>query len=586
MLVGLSGSGKTTTGNELEQQCGLKNFDVDLEIERETKKSIAQIIRVEGEKEFRRREVEMLQRAFSLPIDCIAMGAGALNERQNREHVKNDGFMIWLCGSAVELESRLHKDDSSHIKRPFLAQRTQEERIQMLKQMEASRKVYYSEAPLKIWTDYVGPKTVAQVAKREWVNSQNDHSAVIVIPHSFFQGFSQDDKHSLSEVVIGSGVITSLATRISAHWPKATRVMLVTDETLCALYGKRLEQIFAKSALMLVQYVVPVGEREKSLITVQLVTKKMLRQQFTRDDVVVAFGGGVVGDVGGLIASLYARGVGLVQIPTTIVAQVDSAIGGKTAVNLVGDDAKQEVVNGPEQYQPLGKNILGTFYPARLILSEVEFLKTLPEREFVSGLAEVLKYGLIQDKVFFEWVAGEVDNILGREEKCLIEIVEFCSRTKLNIVLDDMTDIQGKRILLNFGHTFGHALEVKSGFTELLHGEAIAVGMMLATLFGESVGITPVGTAEKLRTVLRSFRLPVGLRELPGSDKFLPGLEQLKSEEVRSGLVRSFDDAIRADKKRSADVVKEVLLIVIGKPIVREVRVEELVNFICGVALR
>lgn len=592
MLVGLSGSGKTTTGIELELKHGLKTFDVDLEIERETKKSVAQIIRVEGEEEFRRREVEMLQRAFSLPIDCISTGAGALNKEQNRESIRKHGFMVWLCGSTTVLESRLHQDDNTHAKRrPLLEQGTREQRIQMLQEMAKCRDPYYSQAELKVWTDYVKPAAIAEVVMQEWVNcgspsncfpikkqknmaeqEKNICSFQTSIPHDF----SQDQKHTQGEIVIGQGVACKLVSRIAKCWPKASKVLLITDETLFRLYGESFKQMFEESAFMLVPCVVPVGEKEKCLVTVEKVAQQMLDQQFTRDDVLVAFGGGVVGDVGSLVASLYARGIGLVQLPTTIVAQVDSAIGGKTAVNLTEHDTKKKNI---------GKNILGTFYPAKIIISDVEFLKTLPDREFVSGFAEVIKYGLIQDNNFFEWLVGQADKVQRREQKCLVEIVEFCSRTKLNIVLEDMTDIAGKRILLNFGHTFGHALEVKSGFTELLHGEAVAVGMVLAVRFGESVGVTPVGTAKKLQEVLRSFRLPIGLRELPGSDKFLPDVEQLKSEQARSSLVRSFDDATRADKKRSANVVKEVLLEMIGKPIVREVPVEELVNFLCAEVL-
>jgi len=204
------------------------------------------------------------------------------------------------------------------------------------------------------------------------------------------------------------------------------------------------------------------GETFKTLDTYAAVLDALVDKRHNRTTTVIALGGGVVGDVAGFVAATYQRGVGLVQIPTTLLALVDSSVGGKTAVN-----------------HPAGKNLIGAFYQPRAVVADVGMLETLPEREFRAGLAEVVKYGVIADQAFFQWLESHIDDVLTRDPACLVHAVRRSCEIKAEVVADDERE-QGRRVILNFGHTFGHAIEAVTGYERFLHGEAVAAGMIMA----------------------------------------------------------------------------------------------------------
>ncbi len=268
------------------------------------------------------------------------------------------------------------------------------------------------------------------------------------------------------------------------------------------------------------------AETKKTLGTVELLCRALTRSGADRKSLVVAVGGGVVGDVAGYVAASYLRGVALVHIPTTLVAQVDSAIGGKTGVNL------QE-----------GKNLVGAFYPPRLVLADFDVLRTLPDREFRSGLAEVIKYGVIADEKLFSFLVRNSDNVLKRDRDALAYLIPRCVQIKADVVSRDERE-SGLREILNFGHTFGHALESVTKYRRYLHGEAVAWGMMVAALLGHEIGVTAADEVSRLVSLIR------GLGPLPG----WPGVS-----------AKALIDAMRSDKKTQAGKLRFVLSPRIGK---------------------
>lgn len=272
----------------------------------------------------------------------------------------------------------------------------------------------------------------------------------------------------------------------------STHVLLVSDSNVAALYAERVRRILPGSheAALLV---LPAGEQHKTLATCARIFSALADMQAGRDALVVALGGGVVGDMAGFAAACWMRGVRCLQIPTTLLAMVDSSVGGKTAVDL-----------------PQGKNLVGAFHQPCAVAIDTQLLATLPARELSAGLAEVAKYGALGDTAFFAWIEDHADALIGGDADTLAQAVLQCCQHKARIVEADETE-QGERALLNFGHTFGHAIETEAGYGTLLHGEAVAIGMMLAARLSSEMGLAPLLDAARLAALLERLRLPVAI---------------------------------------------------------------------------
>jgi 3-dehydroquinate synthase len=264
----------------------------------------------------------------------------------------------------------------------------------------------------------------------------------------------------------------------------SNRFAIITNPLINKLYGYRVE---SENSVFLE---VPDKENSKSLRLVKSLYSRLLNHGLDRTSCIVGFGGGVIGDLAGFVAATYMRGVPLVQIPTTLLAQVDSAIGGKVAIDL-----------------PQGKNLVGVFYQPKLVISDVETLQTLPTKELKSGLAEVVKYGVISDHLLFEILEKDFNKVLQRDKKILLEIVKRCTKIKAKIVEKDETE-KGRRVILNFGHTLGHAIETVTNY-KYKHGEAIAIGMVFAANLAVKVGMLDRGEAERIASLLYNIGLPV-----------------------------------------------------------------------------
>jgi len=279
---------------------------------------------------------------------------------------------------------------------------------------------------------------------------------------------------------------------------KSRQVCIVTNETVAPLYLQRVQA--ALEGRQVITVVLPDGEAHKTLETLTLIFDSLLEHSFSRSCTLLALGGGVVGDMTGFAAATYQRGVNFIQIPTTLLSQVDSSVGGKTGVN-----------------RPLGKNMVGAFHQPRCVLIDVDTLATLPERELRAGLAEVIKYGLISNREFHDWLCQSMPPLLARDPAALRHAIQVSCAAKAAIVAADETE-GGIRAILNLGHTFGHAIETAMGYGEWLHGEAVATGMVMAADLSRRLGMLSAADAAAVKTLLLSAELPVVPPPIPAAE--------------------------------------------------------------------
>lgn len=290
-------------------------------------------------------------------------------------------------------------------------------------------------------------------------------------------------------IFVGEGLLSSVQT--FSDLISTSQLMIVTNTTVESLYLETLTHTLER--FKPVSVVIPDGEAYKTLDTLNNVITELLNNKFSRDCCLVALGGGVVGDITGFAAACYQRGVQFIQIPTTLLAQVDSSVGGKTGVN-----------------HPLGKNMIGAFHQPTGVITDIRVLDTLAERELSAGLAEVIKYGLIRDQEFFEWLETNITGLLNRDADSLIHAIERSCRNKAEVVSQDERE-SGIRAILNLGHTFGHAIETKLNYKEWLHGEAVATGMLMAAELSCGMNWMDKETILRIKSLLEKANLPVKL---------------------------------------------------------------------------
>ncbi|MDR0565268.1 MAG: 3-dehydroquinate synthase [Azoarcus sp.] len=316
---------------------------------------------------------------------------------------------------------------------------------------------------------------------------------------------------------------------ITPHLP-TRKAAIVTNEVVAPLYLQRLCATLARAGVQTIPIILPDGEIHKNWQTLNTIFDALLREHCDRATTLIALGGGVTGDMTGFAAASYQRGVPFIQIPTTLLAQVDSSVGGKTAIN-----------------HPLGKNMIGAFYQPRLVLADTETLQTLPAREFSAGLAETIKYGLIRDAAFFDWLEQNIDALLALDPQALGHAIEHSCRIKAEIVAADETD-QAERIQLNLGHTFGHAIETGTGYGQWLHGEAVAVGTLMAAELSRHTGWLNNEDIIRIKRIFHRAKLP-----MQGPALKVPVYMELMAH----------------DKKTEAGKLRFVLLKSIGKATVK-----------------
>lgn len=312
---------------------------------------------------------------------------------------------------------------------------------------------------------------------------------------------SQTVRVELSErsydILIGRQLLAAAAKHVRAHQP-LSHVLLITDDNVRP-HAETVDQSLLDSGVATKLLTIAPGEKSKSVAVADQLWQDALAAGAQRESVVVAVGGGVVGDLAGFIAATFARGIQFVQIPTTLLAQVDSSVGGKVGINLPG-----------------AKNMVGAFWQPQFVLIDTDVLSTLPAREFRAGLAEVVKYGVILDKDFFSFLEDNAAAINNREPAALAHIIARCCRLKADVVAADERETSGHRAVLNYGHTFGHAIEAVTGYGELLHGEAVSIGMLCASRLAERLSMIDTAATKRQHELLTAFGLPT---EMPAVDQ-------------------------------------------------------------------
>ena len=335
---------------------------------------------------------------------------------------------------------------------------------------------------------------------------------------------------------IGPGLIAR-AELIAERLPQK-RAALITNSTVGPLYAGALRDALKARGVAVIDIALPDGEQYKSWETLNGIFDALLENRAERRTTVIALGGGVVGDLAGFAAAVYQRGVPFIQVPTTLLAQVDSAVGGKTAVN-----------------HPLGKNMIGAFYQPIVVLADTDTLATLPKRELAAGIAEVVKYGVIQDAAFFDWLEANMDRLVNREAEALTYAIERSCAIKADIVARDERET-GDRALLNYGHTFGHAIENALGYGQWLHGEAVAAGMVLAARLSQRLGFIGAAEVGRISVLLARAGLPVAAPDL-GVERYLELMGHDKK--VQGGRMRFILAKRLGEAFISADVPRDAL---------------------------
>jgi len=324
-------------------------------------------------------------------------------------------------------------------------------------------------------------------------------------------------------IYIGSGLLSQK--ELLTKYIKSKQVLIVTNTTVSSLYLRCLVQGLEKFEVEVIE--LPDGEQYKNIEYITQIFDLLLEKKYSRNATLIALGGGVVGDMGGFAAACYQRGIPFIQIPTTVLAQVDSSVGGKTGVN-----------------HPLGKNMIGAFYQPKCVIADMDVLDTLDDRQLVAGLAEVIKYGLIRDLPFFEWLEENMPLLLARDKGALAYVIEQSCINKAHVVAEDEFE-SGIRATLNLGHTFGHAIETGMGYGKYLHGEAVAIGIGYAADLSYRIGHIPSADVERIITLLKQAQLPV-----------IPPKEMDPTQ---------FIELMTVDKKNVDGRIRLILLEAIGK---------------------
>ncbi|WP_457798342.1 3-dehydroquinate synthase [Methylocystis sp. S23] len=513
VFVGMMGSGKSAIGQRLAARIGLPFVDADAEIVAAAAgMTIPEIFSKYGERYFRDGERRVIMRLLNSGQIVLATGGGAFMDPRTRERIGERAISIWLDADLKTLMKRVRRKND----RPLLHTDDPEE---TLRQLLERRRPVYELADLRIESrdepqDVMVEETLnALAAQLPRINAtrraaqKKDFTKAMTHLHLERAQTEQGATHRETvhvalggrsyDILIGSNLIEEAGDHIKRLAPGAA-CAVVTDENVARLHLPALEESLGKAGVRYATIVVKPGEGSKSLATFGRVCDEALAAKIERRDLIVAFGGGVVGDLAGYVAASLRRGSRFVQMPTTLLSQVDSSVGGKTGVNSA-----------------YGKNLIGAFHQPSLVLADVDALRTLPLREFRAGYAEVVKYGLIGDKRFFEWLEADAEAVFHSRAEQICAVAVSCE-TKATIVARDETE-QGDRALLNLGHTFGHAFELLTRYESerLVHGEGVAIGMACAARFSARLGLCSKEDADRVARHLASVGLPTEIRQIP-----------------------------------------------------------------------
>ena len=555
VLIGMMGAGKSTIGRRLAARLRLPFFDADIEIEAAAGMSIPDIFLAHGEPYFRDGEARVIARLLNSGPAVIATGGGAFTEREEtRQRISDKAVSIWLKADADVIMKRVKR----RADRPLL--QTEDPAATVSRLLEAREPVYQS-ADLTILSRDVPHDRIVD----ECVDALHDRlcrkpcaDGPEIDAGGGYNGYNgRDERHAMTaplkhsdpitvdvalgdrayDIIIGRDVLQSLGARVAALRP-GVRTAIVTDRTVARHWLEQTQASLVAAGIPTSQIVVEEGEGSKTYAGLEKVSEALIAAKIERNDLVIALGGGVVGDLAGFAAAMLRRGVDFVQVPTSLLAQVDSSVGGKTGIN-----------------SPQGKNLLGAFHQPVLVIADTSVLDTLSPRQFRAGYAEVAKYGALGDEAFFAWLEANHAGIFSGGAAREHAIATSC-RAKAAIVSRDERET-GERALLNLGHTFGHALEAATGFSDrLFHGEGVAVGMVLAAEFSAQLGMISPADAARDRTP-PCFRRPAD--PFAGYRRLYPG---------RSGGCRYLMALMAQDKKVKRGKLTFILLEAVGRAVI------------------
>ncbi|GAB4536040.1 MAG: hypothetical protein Fur0020_03800 [Thermodesulfovibrionia bacterium] len=520
VLTGFMGSGKTSIGKEISRRLGYQFIDTDDIIEEREGMPISLIFKEKGEPYFREVERRVVQEVSGIRDVVIATGGGVVKNSDNVNDLRRGGILIWLKTEPIVILKRVMAEGG---KRPLL---NVEEPLKEINRLLSEREMLYMQSDISIDTSYITPGEAAdEIIERLCLDTQ------FVDVQLKERGY---------KILIGSGILKRLGIRLKEFRP--SRVAIVSNDTIFPIYGDTITRSLNESGIEPEIILIPDGEEFKDILWAYYIHGRLLKARFDRDSMLIALGGGVVGDITGFVASTYMRGIRYIQVPTTLLAQVDSSVGGKTGVN-----------------HPLGKNMIGTFYQPSLVFTDTDTLKSLAQREFLAGMAEVIKYGVIRDRSFFDYVMGNSDDIL-KLGRSLITIIRRSCEIKAEIVSGDEREA-GLRAILNLGHTIGHAIETVTGYRRFLHGEAISIGMSAASEIAVQIGMLSREECSSIKRLLLMYRLPVHLPDDIDITEIIEAMEIDKK--VRAGRLRFIlpesIGVVRIVEVKDKEIIKKAL---------------------------
>ena len=524
-ITGFSGTGKTTTGHEVARLLNWTFVDMDDRIVASTGIAIEDIFKQHGEEEFRRQERETLSQIARADRQVVSTGGGTIMDERNRATMEAGGVVVLLEARPDTIIRRLRREQAEQgedfVARPMLDADDLRRRVHSLK---SDRQFNYTLAHWTVHTDLLTPSEAAAEVVRglDTVTARRIGASDSPDPDLAAEVRTSSGSYPLW---VGWDIIEELAERVRSVLD--TRAAYVISDTGAQSQARRAQVSMEREGIPTHLFFIPSGEQSKTLETARGIYTWLAGLKAERGHLILAVGGGVVGDLAGFVAATFLRGIPYAQVPTTLLAMMDASIGGKTAVDL-----------------PQGKNLVGAFYQPKFVLADVSTLRTLPERELNSGWAEALKHGLIMDEGLLSTFESQRESIRSLEPEIATDVIRRSMAIKAAVVSKDEKETLGIRVLLNYGHTIGHGLEAATGYSQFLHGEAVSVGMMGAAKIGCDVGLMSAADVERQKSVLADYGLPLYARGVD-PDRVL--------------------DAMRSDKKTAAGAIRWVLLDGIGK---------------------